>query len=478
MPELVPVEGDPFLKPVEGDPFAEGMTLTGNVAEVAKKLETDAAARRQKLQSMVESGPGHVAAPNPYPPGSEEWEFYEQSRQSHISAGGAQAAWNTIGRGVPFAQPGSLGAAGGGIKAFHGSPHDFEQFDVSKIGTGEGAQSYGHGLYFAENPKVAEFYQQVGTKSAAIHYKGDSILAYPRDQFEALPEKTRQALSFARMDASIGEAVSNARAHGREDLASEIQRLKESGDLADKPKGHGYEVNINADPEHFLDWDKPLSEQHPKVQEALEQFGIKHDKEGMRAFDDALLNRLQTDNTAPLPKQPRDPSGEEVYKKLAGYDLGYPPSGPGDATTKIREAGIPGIKYLDQGSRNTEGRVGFESKYRAVHSLDDSHDIGERFFASRFKENNGDLSATIKHLQSDLATHPDDKTVQKTLDFAQNSEHKFTFHPPTEQTHNYVVFHHSIVDILKKYGLAGLVAGGAAHFKTQPHEGDPFADSQ
>ena len=30
-----------------------------------------------------------------------------------------------------------------------------------------------------------------------------------------------------------------------------------------------YEVSINADPEHFLDWDKPLSEQHPKVQEAF-----------------------------------------------------------------------------------------------------------------------------------------------------------------------------------------------------------------
>ena len=42
-----------------------------------------------------------------------------------------------------------------GIKAYHGSPHDFDKFDLSKIGTGEGAQAYGHGLYFAESPKVA-----------------------------------------------------------------------------------------------------------------------------------------------------------------------------------------------------------------------------------------------------------------------------------------------------------------------------------
>jgi len=44
---------------------------------------------------------------------------------------------------------------------FHGTPHKFDQFDLSKIGTGEGAQAYGHGLYFAENPGVAESYREV-----------------------------------------------------------------------------------------------------------------------------------------------------------------------------------------------------------------------------------------------------------------------------------------------------------------------------
>jgi hypothetical protein len=29
--------------------------------------------------------------------------------------------------------------------AYHGTPHEFDQFDMSKIGTGEGAQAYGHG---------------------------------------------------------------------------------------------------------------------------------------------------------------------------------------------------------------------------------------------------------------------------------------------------------------------------------------------
>ena len=48
------------------------------------------------------------------------------------------------------------------IKAYHGSPYDFDAFDVSKIGSGEGAQAYGHGLYFAEDVRVAKSYRQTG----------------------------------------------------------------------------------------------------------------------------------------------------------------------------------------------------------------------------------------------------------------------------------------------------------------------------
>ena len=38
---------------------------------------------------------------------------------------------------------------------WHGSPHKFDKFDSSKIGTGEGTQAYGHGLYLADAPEVA-----------------------------------------------------------------------------------------------------------------------------------------------------------------------------------------------------------------------------------------------------------------------------------------------------------------------------------
>jgi hypothetical protein len=36
-----------------------------------------------------------------------------------------------------------IGALPDAITTYHGSPHDFDEFDMSKIGTGEGAQAYG-----------------------------------------------------------------------------------------------------------------------------------------------------------------------------------------------------------------------------------------------------------------------------------------------------------------------------------------------
>jgi hypothetical protein len=53
------------------------------------------------------------------------------------------------------------------LDVYHGTPHRFPateanplgEFDASKIGTGEGAQAYGHGVYLAESPNIAKHYQ-------------------------------------------------------------------------------------------------------------------------------------------------------------------------------------------------------------------------------------------------------------------------------------------------------------------------------
>ena len=72
-----------------------------------------------------------------------------------------------------------------GIIAFHGSGADFNEFKLSKIGTGEGAQVYGNGLYFTDSKDIAQFYKSTVTyqdqlrKRLNLEYKG--CLLYTSD---------------------------------------------------------------------------------------------------------------------------------------------------------------------------------------------------------------------------------------------------------------------------------------------------------
>jgi hypothetical protein len=96
-------------------------------------------------------------------------------------------------------------------------------------------------------------------------------------------------------------------------------------------KGNLYKVDINADPAHYLDWDKPLSEQSQHVQDAV--------------------SPLLTVNFAKS-----NPIGSEIYHGFG--PSGYEPAGTATkdmATQALRQAGIPGIKYKDAGSRAADG---------------------------------------------------------------------------------------------------------------------------
>ena len=192
---------------------------------------------------------------------------------------------------------------------WHGSPHKFDKFDSSKIGTGEGAQAYGHGLYLAENPAVAKDYQ--------------SALAR-----RVVPE---EFASKSKIHRQIADRVNNG-----EDVysvADSIQApwrdvLKARDEIAAIPK-QGALYKVDLPDEHIakmLDWDKPLSQQHPDVQALLP--GVGNATRGS-AYD--WKKNL--------------PMGD-AYRQMVG-DIG----GEAKAAQALREAGIPGIRYLDGGSR-------------------------------------------------------------------------------------------------------------------------------
>lgn len=184
-----------------------------------------------------------------------------------------------------------------GATAYHGSPHLFNKFDISKLGTGEGAQTYGHGLYFAENPMVAEYYRSK---------------LMPTQEF--------------------------------------LQKVSKGEDV----KGNLYKVDIPD--EHIpkmLDWYKPLSEQTPEVQKALSN--LPH-----RSKEWTFKNTLETLNAAPHTKEisGMNPTGQEIYS-LLGNDImvGNRASGQKYASDLLSKQGIKGIKYLDEGSRQNPYKV-------------------------------------------------------------------------------------------------------------------------
>jgi hypothetical protein len=48
-----------------------------------------------------------------------------------------------------------------GLVLYHGSPHSFKDFDISKLGSGEGRQAFGSGLYFTNEVDIAKTYANV-----------------------------------------------------------------------------------------------------------------------------------------------------------------------------------------------------------------------------------------------------------------------------------------------------------------------------
>jgi hypothetical protein len=223
---------------------------------------------------------------------------------------------------------------GGGITAYHGSPHDFEQFDTSKIGTGEGNQSYGHGLYFAEQEPVAKGYRDQLAKS--------------RGKFKIIDEKTGEevnpnvpgyeAAHYFYSSDFYDQIVDDMRSQKNEHIAylddtdpSELAEKQLLQTTKAVPHGHMYEVHIDAHPDHFLDWDKPLSEQSDHVQNAIKNVAYSTDY---------------------FMRNPQKYEGEVLYEELKEK------FGDKKASQLLSQHGIHGIRYLDAGSRNIVNNYG------------------------------------------------------------------------------------------------------------------------
>jgi hypothetical protein len=230
--------------------------------------------------------------------------------------------------------------------AWHGSPHIFDRFSLDAIGTGEGAQVYGWGLYFAGKREVAEFYRDALARGPAWRTAaGEELDLYDlaREAEAGSPEAL--AASFLKQRTSVDNALWTARhSHPDEFIGGEqekqatiagLEEFKRRG-LKKGRQSRLYKVEIPED-DTFLLWDRPFREQPEKVRAALERLDVD------------LFRRWQENGAWP------HIAGRDLYSAAAGPRGMEMRNAEGQkaASLALRDAGINGIKYLDQGSRAT-----------------------------------------------------------------------------------------------------------------------------
>ncbi len=216
--------------------------------------------------------------------------------------------------------------AGGllGQMVYHGTPHKFAKYDLSKIGTGEGAQAYGHGIYFAENPKVAKQYAEdlganvpafngVPTKDTAESFAHDILSKYEPGVAKKVVDSYVDGGVFKGGDAE----------KMRRDIYAAIDRHS-GAKVGTANVGNLFQQDLpDSVLPRMLQWDKPLKRQPENVQNALAKSPAKE------------LMDSRYDFTG------RD-AYEFINEKL----------GANSAAGLLKSAGIPGLSYLDQGSRH------------------------------------------------------------------------------------------------------------------------------
>ena len=221
-------------------------------------------------------------------------------------------------------------------RAWHGTPYDFDAFDLSGIGSGEGNQAHGWGLYFAQDREVSEAYKQIlGDKGSTVELNGDVWTVNESGDWETTGKTAKygEAIGYA-LDALEEHGTKNAAISSlQKDLkegrfrgtyiaeAQKAVNILQQGEAKGHKGGRLLEAEI-PDMDVLLDEQKPFNKQPEKVKNALSEL-ISNTDEGR------LSERLLKNAT-----------GKSIYKMLSNL---Y-----GDdkkASLKLNEFGVKGITY-------------------------------------------------------------------------------------------------------------------------------------
>lgn len=188
--------------------------------------------------------------------------------------------------------------------AWHGSPHDFVEFLLSAIGTGEGAQAHGWGLYLTEKREAASGY---GGKLYHVEIPDNDVLIDEQKAYDAQPAKVRKSLEKLVHGLTLEqlENWNDVRRLGKAKVIAEIMdTLSESDGM-----------NIYGTISDLVDGQQEASE-------LLNQYGIKgityHDEQsgrGFVVFDDKAIQIIEKFNQM-LRQEVRGEISQEDGKRI------------------------------------------------------------------------------------------------------------------------------------------------------------------
>ena len=227
------------------------------------------------------------------------------------------------------------------VVAYHGSPYSFDRFTTNAIGTGEGAQAFGWGLYFTDLESIARDYAEklydarnkygfLGENEELLRFAFQNDLEnedgnYVLEQYykkyfgqKKLKENSNEPEYWANKEEALLREFNNRK--------KEILNLREN-----KLGENLYKVSLHKGktPEQYtwLEWDKELSNE--TIRDIFNSLGKEQDNEQAN-IDYELENYLRFDNS----------DGRGFYEYLTNQ-LGSDK----EASLFLLRAGIDGIKY-------------------------------------------------------------------------------------------------------------------------------------
>ena len=291
--------------------------------------------------------------------------------------------------------------------AWHGSPHDHDKFDMGKVGTGEGAQAFGYGLYFTNSRKIADYYSQTlaGSNVQKVNDLAESIgISLGEDGFAA-----RAIIAFGQQvkngEINRGEAARKAGYQSIELRKLEPELLRKLIDTYVDTKfgGRIYQVELAPKPDEYLDWDKPLGDQSQLVKDIFKSSGLTKE-----------YNSNLTDFATPMLTRGREKRGKNFHAYLE-YKLGSDKA----VSEYLHGLGIRGIRYKADGGTSkdynyvifSDDDVSITAKFSKLSGVEALYDTkNDKVYLVADMLNNGNLKAVLNHelfhraLQTDKAT--------------------------------------------------------------------------